>query len=75
MNEAKPTKATNGIKNTSTANLTARVLEEQDERSKRRKMEQNANLKSLFAKKGHDPNSKERDISFMNRGYAIPGRR
>lgn len=75
VKEPQAVKSSHGIKNTSTASLTAKVLEEQDDRNKRRKMAQNDNLKSLFSQKNHDPNSKERDISFMNRGYAIPGRK
>lgn len=65
-------KAAESIKNSSTASLTAKVLQQQDERNKRRKMENNKNFDSLFARQ---TTSKEKDIGFMNRGYAIPGRR
>lgn len=63
------------IKNSSTASLTVKVLQEQEEKNKRRKNERNENLESLFSKKNHDRNAKERDIGFMNRGFAIPGRK
>ncbi|OQE44718.1 hypothetical protein PENCOP_c002G04431 [Penicillium coprophilum] len=58
----------NGIKNAATSSLTARVLAEENEKNKRRKMMgRNENLDSLFSKK--DSGSKNRD--FMTRGFSI----
>ena len=65
-------RASNGIKNAATASLTARVLEEQQERNKRRKMEGNDNINSLFST---NTGKKQKDIDFMNRGFAIPSKR
>ncbi|EME77381.1 uncharacterized protein MYCFIDRAFT_158227 [Pseudocercospora fijiensis CIRAD86] len=61
-------KASNGINNSSTATLTAKVLQEQ-EQAKKRKLE-NDNVKSLFSSKdlGKDA-GKNRD--FMTRGYSV----
>ncbi|KAF4307026.1 hypothetical protein GTA08_BOTSDO05200 [Botryosphaeria dothidea] len=60
-----------GIKNSATASLTAKVLAEQEERNKRRKMESNDNLKSLFSSK--DPKrSMGKNNDFMSRGFNIP---
>ncbi|KAL1609871.1 Replication termination factor 2 [Paraconiothyrium brasiliense] len=63
----------NGIKNASTAYLTKKVLEEQEERNKRRKLDQNDNVKSLFSKgnrKADLANSKD----YMTRGFSIGGK-
>jgi len=60
----------NGIKNASTAYLTKRVLEEQQERNKRRKMEQNDNVKSLFSKGGGKP-AVGNSADYMTRGFSI----
>jgi hypothetical protein len=64
-----PTNAAgNGIKNAATSSLTARVLAEENEKKKRRKMMgRNENIDSLFSKK--DGGSKNRD--FMTRGFSI----
>lgn len=62
--------ASNGIKNASTAKLTARVLEEENERKRRRKMMGNENLDSLFTKDSKDGKPKGSD--FMTRGFTIP---
>jgi len=65
-----------GIKNAATASLTARVLEEQEERNKRRKMESNKNINSLFtSSKVGAGGKKPRDIDFMNRGFDISSKR
>ena len=57
------------IHNANTASLTARVLSEEQEKNKRRKMAKNDNLKSLFSSKnGMD----EKHVDFMTRGYSIP---
>jgi hypothetical protein len=61
--------ASSGIKNAATASLTSRVLEEQEERNKRRKLEMNDNLKTLFSKTKHDAGA-----DFMTRGFSIPKR-
>ncbi len=58
-----------GIKNKDTAALTAKVLKEQDERNKRRKMAGNQNVDSLFTK-GDNMHSKQTD--FMTRGFSVP---
>ncbi|KAF1974870.1 DUF602-domain-containing protein [Bimuria novae-zelandiae CBS 107.79] len=63
----------NGIKNASTAYLTKKVLEEQEERNKRRKLTQNDNVKSLFSegnRKADLANSKD----YMTRGFSIGGK-
>ncbi|RKF83442.1 Replication termination factor 2 [Golovinomyces cichoracearum] len=60
----------NGIKNLATASLTSRVLEEQEERNKRRKIGMNENLKSLFSSKCHSVETYSSD--FMTRGFSLP---
>jgi hypothetical protein len=62
-------KIANGIKNAATANLTAKVLEEEEARKKRRKMTENENLQSLFSK---GTSQQQRNTDFMNRGFSIP---
>jgi hypothetical protein len=60
-----------GIKNAATASLTAKVLEEQEEKNRRRKAGLNDNLKSLFTsgpRVGHSGD-------FMTRGFTVPDRR
>jgi hypothetical protein len=66
-------KASNSIQNSSTASLTARVLEEQEERNKRRKIQPNENLNSLFTS-GKKKISQANSSDFMSRGYSIPGK-
>jgi hypothetical protein len=60
-----------GIKDTATAALTAKVLAEEREQRKRRRLGMNENLKSLYAA---DTNSKglNKTGDFMTRGYTIP---
>ena len=66
---AVPTKSESSIKNQDTASLTAKVLAEQEERNKRRKLGANDNVKSLFSSKnGMD----EKHLDFMTRGFSIP---
>jgi len=67
-------KASNGvntpmIKNSATASLAAKVLEEQAK--KKRKLDGNANLKSLFSSRDQASNMKN-SKDFMNRGYSLP---
>lgn len=62
---------TGAIKNAATASLTAKVLNEQEERNKRRKLGLNDNLKSLFSNTGSD-GSKQTGGDFMTRGYSLP---
>lgn len=71
-NTSTPTpSAPNGIKHAATAMLTARVLEEENEKKKRRKMMgMNENLSSLFTKDSKDGASKNGD--FMTRGFTLP---
>lgn len=57
------------IRNEGTASLTARVLAEEEDRSKRRKMGTNENLKSLFSSKN---GMAEKSVDFMTRGFSIP---
>lgn len=65
----KESSATSGIKNSSTASLTARVLEEEKQR-KKIKLE-NDNVRSLFSSRDQgQPHGKSSD--FMTRGYSIP---
>jgi len=59
------------IKNAATASLTSKVLEEQDERNKRRKVGLNDNLKSLFSKTGYSAQA-HKGGDFMTRGYSLP---
>ena len=63
----------NGIKNAATASLTARVLEEENERKRRRKMMgTNENLNSLFTKDSASKEGKNKAADFMTRGFTIP---
>ncbi|KAJ5204181.1 uncharacterized protein N7498_005060 [Penicillium cinerascens] len=60
----------NGIKNAATASLTARVLNEENEKKKRRKMMGlSDNLDSLFTKETKDG---KKSGDFMTRGFSIP---
>jgi hypothetical protein len=68
--EKKNTSASNGLKNSATASLTRKVLEEQEERNKRRKMAQNENVAGLFNKNEHKP-GKGNSADFMTRGFSI----
>jgi len=63
--------SSSGIKNAATASLTAKVLDEQEERNKRRKMGLNNNLKSLFSNKGYDAQT-HKSGDFMTRGFSLP---
>ena len=58
-----------GIKNAGTASLTAKVLAEEQDRNKRRKMGNNENLKGLFSS---STEHQEKQSDFMTRGYSIP---
>ena len=60
---------TSGIQNTGTAYLTARVLAEEQNRNKRRKVGNNENIKGLFSS-STEHQGKQSD--FMTRGYSIP---
>lgn len=60
--------ADSGIKNKDTAALTEKVLREQDDRNKRRKMAGNHNVDSLFTK-GEGMDVKK--VDFMTRGYSV----
>ncbi|KAH8665873.1 Rtf2 RING-finger-domain-containing protein [Tricladium varicosporioides] len=62
-----------GIKNAATASLTAKVLDEQEERNKRRKLGLNDNLKSLFSSGGYSAQT-HKSGDFMTRGYSLPKR-
>ncbi|CEN61629.1 Putative DUF602 domain protein [Aspergillus calidoustus] len=71
-NTSTPTpSAPSGIKNAATALLTARVLEEENEKKKRRKLVgANDNISSLFTKEPKDGKFKNTD--FMTRGFTMP---
>ena len=69
VEEDKPTTTVSGIKNAGTASLTAKVLAEEQDRNKRRKMGNNENLKGLFSS-STEHEGKQAD--FMTRGYSIP---
>lgn len=69
-----PSGVSSGIKNSATASLTAKVLQEQEERNKRRKLGLNDNLKSLFSDKGSN-GSTQKGGDFMTRGYSLPSKR
>lgn len=58
------------IKDAATASLTAKVLEHEKERNKRRKLGMNENLKGLFS--SGDVGQGARNGDFMTRGYTIP---
>jgi hypothetical protein len=66
-----PAGTSNGIKNAATASLTARVLDEQEERNKRRKLGLNDNLKSLFSSGGYSAQA-HKSGDFMTRGFSLP---
>ncbi|KFY16107.1 hypothetical protein V492_01555 [Pseudogymnoascus sp. VKM F-4246] len=65
-----PSVSAGRIKNAATASLTAKVLDEQAERNKRRKLGLNDNLKSLFSNSGSGELKGAGD--FMTRGYSLP---
>lgn len=65
------TPVANGIKNAATASLTAKVLDEQDERNKRRKLGQNDNINSLFSSGGYSAQA-QKSGDFMTRGFSLP---
>lgn len=65
-----PKDSGNGIKNAATASLTARVLNEENEKKKRRKMMGlNDNIDSLYTKENKNG---KKSGDFMTRGYTIP---
>jgi len=64
-------KGGSGIKNVATASLTAKVMEEQEQRNKRQKSGLNDNLKSLFSNKGYSAQA-QKSGDFMTRGFSLP---
>ncbi|KAL6706593.1 Replication termination factor 2 [Coniothyrium glycines] len=60
----------NGLKNTSTASLTRKVLDEQTQLHKRRKLAQNDNVKSLFSTSDGVPKVGN-SADYMTRGFSI----
>ena len=63
-------KISHGIQNAATANLTAKVLAEEEARKKRRLLGgENENLKSLFSKR--DTIGSRKDGDFMTRGFSV----
>ncbi|KAM5439240.1 Replication termination factor 2 [Microsporum ferrugineum] len=69
MSTPSATPAAVGIKNAGTAMLTARVLEEQNERRKRAKTERSDAVQSLFTSK--DKKGQGKNVDFMTRGFSI----
>lgn len=62
-----------GIKNAATATLAAKVLEEQEDFNKRRKLDKNHNINSLFSERSTSvATGKGKNTDFMSRGFAIP---
>ncbi|KAF1812852.1 DUF602-domain-containing protein [Eremomyces bilateralis CBS 781.70] len=59
------------IHNASTRALASKVLSEQDLANKRRKLQKNENLESLFSNRGEGAN-KANTKDFMTRGFSIP---
>lgn len=57
------------IRSESTAALTAKVLAEEKDRNKKRKLDTNDNLKSLFSSNN---GMEEKHTDFMTRGFSIP---
>ncbi|KAL4881410.1 DUF602-domain-containing protein [Aspergillus karnatakaensis] len=70
-NTSTPTPSTpSGIKHAATAMLTARVLEEENEKKKRRKLiGANDNISSLYTK---ESNQGRYNTDFMTRGFSVP---
>ncbi|KAH9872005.1 hypothetical protein J1614_006265 [Plenodomus biglobosus] len=66
----KPASKDNGIKNASTASLTRKVLAEQEQLNKRRKLAQNANVNSLFNTSDNKPKMGN-SADYMTRGFSI----
>ena len=66
-------KSSSSIRNAATASLTVKVLREQEERNKRRKMENNANLETLFLKNAPGQ-LYAKNSDFMSRGFTIPAK-
>ncbi|KAL8692878.1 MAG: hypothetical protein Q9218_002171 [Villophora microphyllina] len=67
--EVVPSVSSNAIRNEGTASLTAKVLAEQEDRNKRRKVAPNENLKTLFSSSN---GAVEKRSDFMTRGFSIP---
>ncbi|KAF9696984.1 hypothetical protein EKO04_004621 [Ascochyta lentis] len=70
VNGEKKSNTDNGIKNSATASLTRKVMEEQEERNKRRKLAQNEHVKSLFNTSSNKP-SAGNSADYMTRGFSI----
>ena len=68
--DSKPSKTQSVIRDAATASLTAKVLEHEKERNKRRKLGMNENLKGLFSSDDAEKGAGSGD--FMTRGYTIP---
>ena len=69
VEEDEPKTNVTGIKNAGTASLTAKVLAEEQDRNKRRKMGNNENLKGLFSS---STEHQRKQSDFMTRGFSIP---
>jgi hypothetical protein len=67
------TKATPSINNAATASLTAKVLSEQDAKIKKRKLQNNDNLNSLFSNRTQEQKLAN-SADFMTRGFVIPSK-
>lgn len=67
--EKTPALPRSSIRNEGTAVLTAKVLAEEKDRNKKRKLDANDNLKSLFSS---STGMVEKHTDFMTRGFSIP---
>ena len=59
-----------GIKDSTVASLTAKVLQEEEAKKKRRLLGESETIQSLYAKPS--AGKKQRDADFMTRGFSIP---
>ncbi|KAI5292841.1 hypothetical protein KEM52_006029 [Ascosphaera acerosa] len=66
------TTRTDGIADAATAMLTSRVLKEQEELRKRRHMDRNDNIQSLYTSSAAKEGVKDAD--FLTRGYSFPSK-
>ena len=69
ISDDKPSTTVAGIRNTGTASLTAKVLEEEQNRHKRQRNGNNENIKGLFSS---STKHQRKQSDFMTRGFSIP---
>lgn len=63
---------TGGIKNLCSISMVDKIMAEEQLRKKKQKLTRNENVKSLFVPTGGGPAKGQKDIDFMNRGFALP---